>query len=102
MPTTLGTRDSDNVTGRLGEVMQLLSLHGIKQRFISCTASRIATVLTELSYTHARTYTRVTLGVTEHAFSGSKHRLSFIPYLFTSLLIYYNFLCNTTYLENNF
>ena len=57
MTTTIRIRDSDNATGRFGEVMKLLSLHGIKQRFISCSDSRIATVLTELSYTHTQTHT---------------------------------------------
>jgi len=57
MTTTLRTRDSDKVTGRLEKVLKLLSLHGIKQRFFSCPASRIAIVLTELSYTHTHTHT---------------------------------------------
>jgi hypothetical protein len=100
MSTALRTRDSDNITGRLGEVMkQRLSMQGIKQRFISCPASRIATVLTELSYTRARA--RVILGATERAFAGSKCRLLFISYLLTSLPMYYNFINNTIYIENN-
>ena len=57
MTTTLETRDTDKGTGRLGGEMKHLSLHGIKQQFISCPASRISTIRTQLSYTHKRTHT---------------------------------------------
>jgi hypothetical protein len=85
MTTTLGTRNSDNVTGRLGEVMQLLSLHRIKQRFISCPASRIATVLTELPYTHTHTHTGYTGGHGTCIFG-----------LKTPTAIYFQFICVVT------
>jgi hypothetical protein len=64
MTTTLETRDTDKGTGRLGGEMKHLSLHGIKQQFISCPASRISTIRTQLSYTHKHTHTRARAGNT--------------------------------------
>jgi hypothetical protein len=89
MTTTLRTRDSKNVTGPLGEVMKILSLQGIKQRFISCPASRIATVLTELSYTHTHTHTH-THTDTHTGYTGG-HRTC-IFWLKISTAIYFLFI----------